>query len=301
MLMQRKYVPAVFAAALMVLAVAACGSDSDQGSAPTATLPRPADTELDDPNASTDYTHPTGADEVVFSYAEVGGFVPRAYAFQTPPVILVSGDGRVFTQGAQIAIFPGPMLPAIQVQPISELGIQRLLAAADEAGLFAEIDYTAELNVADASTAMVTIEVDGDTWVHEAYALGIGVGPNQANTEAAQERQALLDFLAQIGDLAALVGPEQLGPLEIYEPDSYLIESLVVDDPLDFSNSEIEPTIVAWPAGATIPLAEAAACSMVSATEVGSVLEAANQLTLFSDDGVIYQVFAKQQLPGTTC
>ena len=300
--MQRRYVPAVFATALMALAMVACGDDTvDDGSSPTATLPPPADSSEGGQDDLPGYTHPTGADDVVFEYVEVGGFGPRSLAFQTPPVILVSGDGRVFTQGAQIAIFPGPMLPAIQVQTISELGIQRLLAAADEAGLFAEIDYTIELNVSDASTAMVTIDVDGVTWIHEAYALGIGVGPGQADTEGAAERQALLDFLAQLGDLAALVGPEELGPAEIYEPDSYLIEALVVDNPLDFSNGEIEPTIVAWPAGATVRLADSLSCSVVPASDVGSVLQAANQLTLFSDAGIVYQVLAKQQLPGTTC
>jgi len=300
--MQRRYVPAVFATAVMALVMVACGEDTvEQGSPPTATLPPPADTSGSEQNDPSAYTHPTGADQVVLEYAEVGGFVPRSYAFQTPPVILVSGDGRVFTQGAQIAIFPGPMLPAIQVQTISELGIQRLLAAADEAGLFAEIDYTAELNVADASTATVTIDVDGETWIHEAYALGIGAGPGQADTEGDADRVALLDFLAQLGDLAALVGPDELGPSEIYEPDSYLIETLVVDNPLDFSNGEIEPNIVAWPTDATVRLADAVVCSVALASEVGSVLEAADQLTLFSDDGVVYQVLAKQQLPGTTC
>ena len=137
-------------------------------------------------------THPSGADDVVFEYSEVGGFVPRSVAFQSPPVILISGDGRVFTPGAQIAIYPGPILPAIQVQTISELGIQRLLAAADEAGLYADIDYSADLNVADASTAMVTINVDGETWVHEAYALGIGAVPGQDDeADVAAERAAL--------------------------------------------------------------------------------------------------------------
>ena len=216
-------------------------------------------------------------------------------------MILVSGDGRVFTPGAQIAIFPGPLLPAIQVQTISELGIQRLLAAADDAGLYDDIDYSADLNVADASTAMVTINVDGETWVHEAYALGIGAVPGQDDADVEAEREALNDFIAQVADLATLVGPDELGPTEIFEPDEYLIEALVVDDPSDYANGEIEPTIVAWPAGVTVRLADAASCTVVSATEVGEVLESANQLTLFSDDGITYQVLAKEELPGPTC
>jgi hypothetical protein len=175
------------------------------------------------------------------------------------------------------------------------------LAAADEAGLYADIDYSADLNVADASTAMVTINVDGGTWVHEAYALGIGAASGQDDADVAAEREALNDFLARVSDLATLVGPDELGPTEIFEPDEYLIEALVVDDPLAYGNGDIEPTIVVWPAGATIRLADAASCTVVLATEVGEVLESANQLTLFSDDGIIYQVLAKQKLPGATC
>jgi hypothetical protein len=302
--MQRRYVPAVLATALMALVMVSCGDDTvDEGSSPTETLPTPTDGSGGGQDDDVpEYTHPSGADDVVFEYSEVGGFVPRSVAFQSPPVILISGGGRVFTPGAQIAIYPGPLLPAIQVQTISELGIQRLLGAADEAGLYADIDYSADLNVADASTAMVTINVDGETWVHEAYALGIGAVPGQDDeADVAAERAALNDFLAQVSDLATLVGPDELGPTEIYEPDEYLIEALVVEDPLAYANDGIEPTIVAWPAGATVPLADAASCTVVPADEIGGVLESANQLTLFSDAGIIYQVLAKQKLPGPTC
>ena len=303
MSMQRRYAPAVFATALMALAMVSCGDDTvDEGASPTETLPSPTDSTGDGKDETPqEYDHPNGADNVVFEYSEVGGFGPRSLSFQNPPVVLVSGDGRVFTAGAQIAIFPGPMLPAIQVQTITELGIQRLLAAADDAGLFAEVDYSQDINVADASTALVTINVDGNTWVHEAYALGIGAGPGQADTDVAEEREALNSFLAQLGDLASLVGADELGPTKVFEPTEYLIEALVVDNPLDYSNGDIEPTVVDWPAGVTVRLADAASCVPVPATEVGEVLESANQLTLFSDEGVNYQVLAKQKLPGATC
>ena len=113
------------------------------------------------------------------------------YSFQQPPMVLISGDGRVFTTGPQIAIYPGPMLPNIEVRTITEEGIQTILAAADEAGLFADVDYTAELNVADASTATVVLNVDGESWVHEAYALGIGGGPDAPEgSEATPEHES---------------------------------------------------------------------------------------------------------------
>ena len=107
------------------------------------------------------YAHPTGPDDVVIEYTELSGFTTREYAFQQPPMVLISGDGRVFTTGPQIAIYPGPALPNIQVGTITEEAVQQLLSIADDDGLFAEIDYTEESLVADASTATVTINVDG--------------------------------------------------------------------------------------------------------------------------------------------
>jgi hypothetical protein len=40
---------------------------------------------------------------------------------------------------------------------------------------------------------------------------------------------------------------------------------------------------------------------VVPASEVGEALEAANQLTFFTDAGVTYQVLAKPILPGADC
>jgi len=145
--MNLRIVPVLFVAAL---GVAACGSDSATPAANDSLPP-----------VTAGYQHPTGADEVVIQYAEVGGFLPREIAFQQTPSVLVSGDGRVFGPGAQIEIYPGPLLPAVQVQSITEEGIQTILAAADEAGLLAQIEYEQPTNIADAPTAQVTINVDG--------------------------------------------------------------------------------------------------------------------------------------------
>ena len=300
--MIKRTVPVLLVAAL---GLAACGSDSESPAADDS-LPPVVDTSV--PPATGDsvpppaggYEHPTGEGDVVIEYAEVGGFLPREFAFQQTPNVLVSGDGRVFGPGAQIAIYPGPLLPAVQVQPITEDGIQAILAAADEAGLFQDIDYEQPTNIADASTARVTINVNGETYVHEAYALGLAV-PGEDGQETAPDRQALAGFIAQLNDLATLAGAEELGEQSLFAATEYGIESLVVDDLSVYGSDGIEPTVVDWPAGATVRLADAAACTVVSADEVGEVLAAANQLTFFDDAGVTYQVFAKPILPGTDC
>jgi hypothetical protein len=285
--MTARFVPVLIVAAL---GLAACGGDSD---------PAPADESL--PPVEEGYQHPTGADDVVIQYAEVGGFVPREFAFQQTPNVLISGDGRVFGPGAQIAIYPGPLLPTVQVQSITEQGIQAVLAAADEAGLLADVEYEQPTNIADASTAQVTISVNGETYVHEAYALGLAI-PGGEGAETTPQRQALADFIAELNDLATLAGADELGEQTVFDPSEYGIEALVVDDLSLYGGDGIEPSVVEWPAEAGVRLADASMCTVVPATEVGEALGAANQLTFFQDgDDTIYQVLAKPILPGTAC
>lgn len=272
-----------------VLVVASCGSDADSPA---------ADDSL--PPVTDGYQHPTGADDVVIEYAEVGGFTTREFAFQQTPNVLVSGDGRVFSPGAQMAIFPGPLLPAVQVQPVSEQGIQSILAAADEAGLLREVGYEQPADIADASTARVTINVNGETFVHEAYALGIGLLGDGVE-ESTPERQALAAFIVALNDLPTLVGADELGEQILFDPSRYGIEALVIDDLSVYGADDIQPTVSEWPADVSLRLADASSCTVVSADEVGETLLNASQLTFFTDADITYQVLAKPILPGTTC
>jgi len=285
--MDRRIVPVLVVAAL---GLAACGSDSDSDSTAAGdSLPPVAD----------GYQHPTGADDVVIEYAEVGGFMPREFAFRQTPNVLISGDGRSFSPGAQIEIYPGPLLPAVQVWSIAEDGIQAALAAADEAGLFQEIDYEQPTNIVDASTAQVTINVDGETYVHSAYALGIGGGLGAEATASTPERQALADFIAELQEITS---PGPTSDPDIFEPTEFGLEAVVVDDLSAYGSDGIEPTVVDWPADVSVRLADAATCTVVSAAEVGEVLMSANQLTFFRDvNDSIYQVLVKPIIPGARC
>jgi hypothetical protein len=309
--MKLRTLSTIAAATAITLSVAACGDDTVEQSGSTDTTPTLPEVSVpeSEPVPATEapapgYEHPTGADEVILDYRELGGFTTPEWAFQRTPSVLVSGDGRVFTPGAQIAIYPGPLLPAIQVQTISEEGIQQILAAADEAGLLAEVEYADNQFIADATTATVTISADGDTWLHEAYALGI-TPPGEPETP---ERAALAGFLAALADLPGLVGADALGPAEIYEPEEYEIAAIPVDDLSAYASDGIEPTVVDWPTDAAVPLADAVApvdgvadgapCTLVPAAEFGELFASANQLTFFADDGVTYQVLVRPVLPG---
>jgi len=136
--------------------------------------------------------------------------------------------------------------------------------------------------------------------VHEAYALGLA-SPGDGSQETTPERQVLADFIARINDLTGVVGADQIGEQAIFEPSEYGIEAVVIDDLSAYGTDGIEPTVVDWPAEASVRLADAATCTVVPAAEVGKALGVANQLTFFIDADVTYQVLARPVLPGATC
>lgn len=283
----------LLAIAPLVLA-AACGDDS---STSPATAP-PADSTLPEPaGPSGEYDHATGADDVVLRIGFEGGFVTPEMTFQDLPLVLVTGDGRVFQQGPVPAIYPGPLLPNVQVRTISEAGIQSLLGLADEYGLLAERTYERPDMIADAADTVVTINANGESFEHRAYALGMDDGPEGTDTD--ERRLALADFVREVQEYA--VGPEsdELGPESAFEPDAYLVRTLIAGD---WSGDDgIEPTVVEWPAEVSVRLDGEIECAEIPADEVAELFADANQLTWFAEDGISYQVFVTPQLPGGGC
>jgi hypothetical protein len=290
--------PLVVIASVLALGLSACGDDTESSPAtqPTtgATLP-PVDTSPPDTDGD-GIEHPTGADDVVLRIGYEGGFVPVEYAFLDLPNLLVTGDGHVIVQGPQIEIYPGPLLPNLQQRTISEAGIQALLRLAEEHDLFRDVAYKDDANIADAPYTVVTLSANGDTYEHEAYALGLGGD----GTESDEERARLASFVGQASDIATAAGADTLGPEEPFEAASYLIRATVADP--STLDQDIPPTLVDWPADAPVRLAGAAECATVPAASFRDLFSEATQLTWFVDAGVTYQLTVKPQLPGVpTC
>ncbi len=292
----------------VVAALAACGDSSkvsvatDPGTTPAttpATTPSttpgttPATTPDTTPTTTqTGIAHPTRADDLVLALAYEGGFVAPNYLFARLPQLLVSGDGRVFTEGAVPAIYPGPLLPTILVRSITEDGIQILLGVANAAGLLAAPgDYTGGTRVADAANTVLTINAQGGSFVHSAYALGI----DTAETPA---RQRLLDAVNTLSDLDKTVGAAELGPNETFVATAYRLRAAVADPSVMAGGQEPAPTIVDWPAGAGISLADASDCGRVDAAAIGSLFTDAKQNTYFKEGVVVYQLSVRGVLPG---
>ena len=281
---RRSFLAAVGSVPLALLAVACADSDGPADTTPTTTPDSTvAPTTLP---PVTGIEHPMGADEVVLRLSWEGGFVPAEMLFVRLPRVLVAGDGSVYFQGAVPAIYPGPLLPAVLVGRITEAELQDLLVAAQEGDMFRNVTYKQPDNgVADAPNTLLVINANGQTYTHDAYALGIG------GTETDPDRITFQKFV------------EVLEPLAMGLPDSssfaaerYAIRATTADNapPTD----GITPNEVAWPAAAGVRLADASDCAVVEASAIGSLLNEATQITRFVDGGVKYVLVVRPMLPG---
>lgn len=273
------------AATTVALVLAACGDGAEPAAQPGDSIPTPDTTIPTDADA---IEHPTGADEVVVEIADEGGFMPVEQVFTQLPLLLLAGDGRRYVPGPQNAIYPGPLLPNVRVSDIGEGGIQSLLDLAAEHGLLTERDYESPGNVADAPDTVVTIHANGETYVHRAYALGIGGldGSDEAGDRA--ELQAFVD--------AATIDLDVDDPG--FAPESYLVRATPVDD---LSAYDVAPTLVDWPDDVSLALANVVDCAELPAADVADLFTDANQLTFFVDADVTYRLAVTPELPGGGC
>ena len=203
------------AIAILIAACTAAGGSSPPSSGPSGAPPSVAPTATPAADA---IEHKTGATDIVLRYEEGGGFIMPAFTAAAVPYFTLYGDGTV--------IFRNPMLqppPAegsvIRMNPLrtaklSEEQIQDLLKLAlIEGGLgAARPEYPNDM-VADAGTAIFTIEAGGLKKTVSVYALGLeqeGMidGPARATFKKLADR--LTDF-DQGGSIKT----------DIYQPPAY--------------------------------------------------------------------------------
>lgn len=240
-------------------------------------------------------THPTGANDVVLRIGYEGGFVPAGFAFVNLPTLLISGDGRVFEQGAITLEFPGPLMTPVFVRSISDAGIGAVLQLAEDAGLLAappDYEIPGDVAIADAPTTVVTIVANGKEYRHAAYALGIDQPDGGPSTPARDNLQAFVQLLA---DLPKVAGAKEVGESLPFLAERYRFQAMGVDPE---AWTDPAPTVLPWPEEIGVRLADAETCAMVAADAVGAVFEEADQLTFFEEEDVVYQLFVAPVLPG---
>jgi hypothetical protein len=252
-------------------------------------------------------THPTGANELVLRVEVGGGLVAPGYILSELPVTSIYGDGRVITRGPQIEIYPGPALPNLLVSRVSEDGLQRILAAAAEAGILGrDASYPYPL-IADAPTTTFLVNAGGTTSAVSAYALGLGEDTSVLSPEDAAARADLADFAARLGDLPGWLGgevvsaeaPFDFGAVRIYAQPA----TPAAQDP------EPSPTIAHWPLATPLaafgePFRATAEppmrCGVVTGDDLATIrpaLESANQLTYWRSGGETWSLILRPLLP----
>ena len=264
------------AAALPAVALLASCTDS---TSPTATTAAPTTT-------TPAIVHPTGPDDVVLQLSWEGGFVPADFIFTALPRLVIAGDGSVYVQGAQIEIYPQPILPPILVGKITESEIQALLAAAENGGLFRNITYgDAPTPIADAPNTVLVINADGKTFTHNAYALAM------AGDETDADRLNLAEYVELLEPVTA--GVPQSEP---FVAQRYAIRAQVAD--ASVPTDGITPNELEWPAASGVVLADASECAVVEAPAIDDLFAQATQITRFIENGIKYVLLVRPTIPG---
>lgn len=175
--------------------------------------------------------HKTGPTDILLRYEEGGGFIMASFLAASVPHFTLYGDGTVIFRNPALEAPPaeGSIFRArpLRTARLSEDQIQEvLLLALGEGGLaVARPNYPNDM-VADASTALFTIEAAGIKKEVSVYALGLEVD-GVADAPARAAFQKLADRLTDF---------DQGGTIEtdVYEPQAYrgsLFEAPGIIDP----------------------------------------------------------------------
>lgn len=247
-----------------------------------------------------------GPRDLVLRIWIAGGFVPPGVDLTNTPVISVYGDGSVVSQGAQIMIYPGPLLPSLQVQKMNQAGMRRLLDAAAKAGLLERDQRYDSYGIADAPTTFFTFTADGCTHRISAYALSEAASAQGLDQETVDARAALLAFRNALTDLPALAGSANVSDGGVFKASAYRV--VVREDAATTGAGGSPVTTVKWPLRGSLatfgdPLSAGAAdtrCGSVDGADAAaltSIFEKANAETRFESGGRTYVLRVRQLLP----
>jgi len=246
--------------------------------------------------------HPTGPADLVLRMDVGGGFVAPAYELRRIPTWSLFGDGRVITEGPQIEIYPGPSLPSIQVQTITEEDIQAILEAAKTAGLLGPDRTYGQGCIADAPTTTFTVYADGTKHVVSAYALGMV--PGSCPGEDTEARAKLARFSAKLSGLAGWLPTGSLGQQDQFE----FSEMRVYVQPYAGSPEPgLHQAALDWPlSDPLLSFGEADAtygdfrCGVVGGADLATLLpgaQRANELTPWRSGGADFSLIFRPLLP----
>jgi len=212
------------------------------------------------------YPVATGADSLILQIASEGGFTSPSFQLTRTPLLALYGDGRVIVPGPISATSPGPLLPSLHQQHVTPAEIQKIMAAADAAGLLGPDATYGGPGMPDAPNTVFRTTVAGVTHLINASAEGVA-----AQTTLGDFENSILDLSKMLGRTVADDG--------LYQPAGINLFSSVASQP------DATQPIVTWPlaadpatAGGTT-LVDGVRCLAVKGADLATFLAAAQTAT----------------------
>jgi hypothetical protein len=250
---------------------------------------------------------PVDPDRPVFSVTWDGGFVAPGTILGRLPVVVVYADGRVITQGPQIDIYPGPLMPNLQEHTLKPEALVRLIDLARDKDLLHTIRYDFP-GIADAADIVLTIHLDGKTYRVTAYALAeAGVDApaaplDEATTKGRAALRAFIDALTAVpvSDFADAEHPYVAKRVRLYASTAVVVP-----------NSELpgEQPAIDWPledlgtTGGAVANHDGTRCQVIAGDDLAKVLPLlahANQLSTFRSGEELFSLIVRPLLPVET-
>lgn len=285
----------------LVIVVAACSNGgATTSSGPPSTAPSNAPSTAPSPSIGA-IDHATGPTDVVLRYDEGGGFVQPAFLVTQAPIFTLYGDGTVVFRNpladpppAIGSVFPSSpfrtaKLPEDQIQAVLEFAL-----GAGGLGV-ARASYE-NMMVADAGTAVFTVDAGGVKKTVSVYGLGIDV-EGVPDALARKAFSTLADRLANLDK-----GFETV----VYTPTKYrgiLMDGAAAPDQKPWPWADIKPADFPFPAD---PNAFQSAQRVLTPADVEKLglkdIEGGFQGLVLEgpDDGKIYSLSLRPLLPDET-
>ena len=153
------------------------------------------------PSGSPGIGHKTGHSDLILRISIAGGFInPTAQLFALPE-IAIYGDGTVLALDYSGSEPATPGVPPMLVTTISEAGLQKILAAAADAGLLGKNGQYQGGITPEASTTTFSVTADGHT--HTISVVALHKQGGDPSTQALRDKLAALEDSFQ--DIPTLV------------------------------------------------------------------------------------------------
>jgi hypothetical protein len=240
---------------------------------------------------------PATGDALVLRVERVGGLMAPDQMPGRLPLVSVYADGRLITEGPQIAVYPPPALPNLGVQRLDRATVTGLVDKALAAGVRSGADL-GRPSVADAPTTRITVAAGDGRGTLDVVALSEARPDDPRLTVAQRDARAkLAAFVQELTDLSAARGVPEPKP---YRPESvaalarpYVKPSGALPKP---------PAPIAWP-GPALPgavLTGTTGCVTATGAAAAAVLAAAgsaNAITPWRSGDKLWSVRFRPLLP----